>query len=215
MWLDILERKFFPKEPYKPIGRDEFDQLLSSFGAVSSDTPAICFAEELVAAYPEAKVVLVERNIDSWYESYMHSIITKIFDPFANVLLTLEHSYFRPMGLVQKRSVEGWAGIHSYKEGARKAKDVYRQHYALVRRITPKERLLEFRLEDGWEPLCQFLGKDVPKGPFPRLNEKAWFDEKIQILLSRAAKDVGRSLMPWAILGVAIWCGWKFRGTWS
>ncbi|KAG9256220.1 efflux pump antibiotic resistance protein [Emericellopsis atlantica] len=171
-WLDILERKFFPKEPYEPIGSDEFDQLLSSFGAVSSDTPAICFAEELVAAYPEAKVVLIERDIDNWYESYMHSIVTNVFDPMANLLIIIERSYFRSVGLVQKRAVEGWAGIHSYKEGARKAKNVYRAHYALVSKITPKERLLEFRLEDGWEPLCQFLGKDVPEEPFPRLNEK-------------------------------------------
>lgn len=36
----------------------------------------------------------------------------------------------------------------------------------------PKSRLLEFKSEDGWKPLCEFLGKPIPKGePYPRLND--------------------------------------------
>jgi hypothetical protein len=34
----------------------------------------------------------------------------------------------------------------------------------------PKEKLLEFEPKDGWEPLCKFLGKDVPAGSYPRVN---------------------------------------------
>lgn len=67
MWQEALERKYFSGG--EPFGREEFDQLLHSFAAVSSDTPAIAFAEDLIKAYPEAKVVLVERDIESWYES--------------------------------------------------------------------------------------------------------------------------------------------------
>ncbi|KAK2590391.1 hypothetical protein QQS21_011928 [Conoideocrella luteorostrata] len=204
MWLDILTRKFFSDEPYEPVGREELDQLLHSFGAVSSDPPAICFAEELIAAYPEAKIVLVERDIDSWYESYMHSIVRNICDPFANLVLTLERSYFRPIGIVQKRALEGWAGIRSYKEGELKAKDNYRKHYASIRRVTPKSRLLEFSLQDGWEPLCEFLGKPVPEEEFPHLNEKAWFDEKVKLLLRRGIKNAARAVFPWIFALVVI-----------
>ena len=36
----------------------------------------------------------------------------------------------------------------------------------------PADRLLVFRVQDGWEPLCKFLGREVPPGiPFPHLNE--------------------------------------------
>lgn len=35
----------------------------------------------------------------------------------------------------------------------------------------PKEKLLEYQLGSGWEPLCEFLGKPVPDVPFPHLNE--------------------------------------------
>ena len=35
----------------------------------------------------------------------------------------------------------------------------------------PKERLLVWDVRDGWEPLCKFLNKPVPKKPFPELNK--------------------------------------------
>lgn len=63
------------------------------------------------------------------------------------------------------------------------AKQTYRDHYAKVRRLVPKERLLEYRLGSGWEPLCAFLNKPVPDEPFPFLNETkefAIFMQKVQ-----------------------------------
>ena len=45
-------------------------------------------------------------------------------------------------------------------------------HYAHVRAAVPKDRLLEFKSEDGWEPLCKFLQKPTPKNiPYPHLND--------------------------------------------
>lgn len=55
-------------------------------------------------------------------------------------------------------------------------------HYAHVRQAVPAERLLEFEPKDGWEPLCDFLGVEVPSEcneqssatavkPFPRVND--------------------------------------------
>jgi hypothetical protein len=53
-----------------------------------------------------------------------------------------------------------------------RALPMYEQHYALVRQITPKHRLLEYELGSGWGPLCEFLGKPVPNVPFPSANER-------------------------------------------
>ena len=47
----------------------------------------------------------------------------------------------------------------------------YLDHYAHVRSVVPKDRLLEFKSQDGWEPLCNFLGKDIPDEPYPRIND--------------------------------------------
>ena len=36
-------------------------------------------------------------------------------------------------------------------------------------------RLLEWTVLDGWEPLCEFLGKEVPDESFPHVNDAAGF----------------------------------------
>ena len=48
----------------------------------------------------------------------------------------------------------------------------YRQHNMYVEAACPKENLLIFNVEEGWEPLCKFLGVDIPNQPFPRKNVK-------------------------------------------
>ena len=40
-----------------------------------------------------------------------------------------------------------------------------------MKRLVPRDRLLVFEVKDGWEPLCAFLGCEIPKNmPFPHLN---------------------------------------------
>ena len=34
----------------------------------------------------------------------------------------------------------------------------------------PKEKLLVYHVSEGWEPLCKFLGKEIPDKPFPHKN---------------------------------------------
>lgn len=48
-------------------------------------------------------------------------------------------------------------------------------HYAMVRGMVPEDRLLEWSVDDGWEPLCKFLNKPVPEEPFPHTNTAAGF----------------------------------------
>ena len=36
--------------------------------------------------------------------------------------------------------------------------------------MVPKEDILIWNVKDGWEPLCSFLGKEVPDGPIPHEN---------------------------------------------
>lgn len=47
-----------------------WDQVLGKFGGVS-DFPCIAFTDELIEAYPDAKVILVERDVNSWTGSFI------------------------------------------------------------------------------------------------------------------------------------------------
>jgi hypothetical protein len=52
----------------------------------------------------------------------------------------------------------------------------YRRRYDTVRQMVPTDRLLEIDSKGlDWEPLCAFLGMDVPNQPFPPLNESRVF----------------------------------------
>jgi hypothetical protein len=89
MWLQAMRAKFNGEGPL--YGKQEWDKLLGhcqvgscfeirtmsvtryeqilreNFQAVC-DVPAVCFAKELMQAYPEAKVILTNRDIESWHE---------------------------------------------------------------------------------------------------------------------------------------------------
>lgn len=72
-----------------------------------------------------------------------------------------------------------------------------------VRRVVPEERLLEYRMGEGWERLCAFLGKEVPKGEFPRVNETRDFSDRIVVMKRRALGRVVRRV-GWWVAGVAV-----------
>lgn len=48
----------------------------------------------------------------------------------------------------------------------------YELHCDNVRKTIPQERLLEYNVKEGWEPLCEFLGVPIPDVPFPHINDR-------------------------------------------
>lgn len=168
-------------ESPRPFGRTEFDQLLGAY-EVASDIPCIVFAAELIAAYPEAKVILVERDVESWFRSfqiawptYEQRFIKRIvgwIDPPVQTLLSMNDAI-----------TKGFFRSTNKAELLANERQVYRDYYELVRRVTPKEKLLDLKIGHGWEPLCEFLGKKVPECEFPRVNDKAGYEKRRGILV--------------------------------
>jgi hypothetical protein len=80
-------------------------------------------------------------------------------------------------------AVPWWEKLNKERYGAQvyrnPSTDVYVRHNEYVRKLVPKERLLEFRPEQGWKPLCDFLGVPVPDRPYPHNFEaketRKWF----------------------------------------
>lgn len=54
----------------------------------------------------------------------------------------------------------------------------------MIRGLVAKDRLLEWTVQEGWEPLCNFLEKEVPDEPFPHVNtkDKGWRDREAQLM---------------------------------
>lgn len=82
---------------------------------------------------------------------------------------------------------------------------VFDEHNAAVQRVVPPERLLVFRVTEGWEPLCRFLGCAVPAGiPFPHLNEG---DQTIRATARRLFVEpwARRTALTAVVLALLVW----------
>lgn len=53
----------------------------------------------------------------------------------------------------------------------------FREHYERIEELAEKERVLRYHVKEGWEPLCKFLGVDVPEVAFPHVNDTAALQE--------------------------------------
>lgn len=92
----------------------------------------------------------------------------------------------------------------------RKLQQSYRDHYAHVRSVVPKNNILEFKPGDGYEQLCRFLGKPVPENEqYPHINQPDniitmhksiwWFT------LANAVLKVGGAVGAIVVAALAVW----------
>ncbi|KAK2794273.1 hypothetical protein FQN52_008631 [Onygenales sp. PD_12] len=168
-WEKAIDAKWYGKGT--PFKREDFDAFLGEFGVIS-DFPAIGFSEEFIEMYPEAKVILVDRDIDKWFHSFNTQIISAVYARTVQFMLHYVEPFIKTRTVTTMLKMEqGMFNFSNRAEFENNARDTYRKHYANVRRLVPKGRLLEYKLGSGWEPLCEFLGKEVPDGEFPFKNE--------------------------------------------
>lgn len=133
--------------------------------------PAAAFYRELMAAFPQAKVLLSVRDPDRWHESAMSTI----FRPLEIEGVDMER--FRRMtdNIIFKGTFQGQHTDHD------RAVAVFQHHIEQVKQTVPPERLLVFDVREGWEPLCRFLEVPVPQAPFPKHNTTADFQAGLDV----------------------------------
>lgn len=192
-----------------PFAPQDWDHLLDRYSAVT-DMPAACFAPELIAAYPSAKVVLTVRDTDAWYDSFNTGVIETFWDNqhITGVMSWLDPELMRPIHRMWKRlfaDADGYFAATSREEMQRNAKSVYEEHNARILKTCPPERLLRFEVKDGWEPLCGFLGVPVPDQHFPRVNEGEAVKEVVAKYVQRSMGRILRNLTIGVVaLGISI-----------
>ena len=205
MWLEALDAKYSNKG--RSFGRREYDQLLGHCSAVT-DTPCIIFYAELMDAYPEAQVILVKRQFESWYRSFQ-VVIDGWFAPSFVFLATLDPQWMGRICRLARSILKNQFRAENKQEFSKNAKGVYENHYEKVKSVTAKHNLLEYELGSGWKPLCDFLGKNVPDEDFPWVNESKMLQEKFNVLAKRSLMRSLRNLVvagsAVAVIGVAVY----------
>jgi hypothetical protein len=172
------------------------------------------FALQLIEAYPDAKIILVERDIDSWYASVDEAIFRTTWGWRAFLVIDV---FGRLMGLraglALRKILLGFYEANNVSEIRKNAKDRFRRHYAEIRAKVPKERLLEYKIEQEWEPLCEFLGKEIPDVPFPRKNKREEHVARVKGRQDMFLKVIGlklaKSLGPLVLGAAGVWVAVK------
>ena len=168
----------------------DWDGVLGGYEA-TVDWPACSFYEELIERNPDAKVLLSVRDPERWYESARQSIYVlgriTAGSPFSRLGFALLSrlvfgSFKSGQGPMGEEII--WQGTFGGRfEDKDHAIEVFNRHNEAVQRRVPKERLLVYEVKQGWGPLCEFLGVEVPDKPFPHLNDTA--DMRRLILMVR------------------------------
>jgi hypothetical protein len=155
-----------------PFSRAEWDALWGTEFDVVCDTAAP-FTLELFQAYPDAKVVLVQRDFDNWWPSFQSEIINRLFTPFFEQLIWLAwHLAGVRSGHAMRKLLFGFFHATTQREIEMHGREAYDRFYHDVRATVPPEQLLEFKMGDGWAPLCEFLGLEIPDQVFPFANDR-------------------------------------------
>lgn len=170
------------------------------------DLPAIAFGPELMRAYPDAKIILTNRDPDSWHKScantllqarnYWYHAVLQHFDWVTALVHPLRIKYWQCL-FGDDFETNGKAAMHT--------------HYQEIRRIAHStgRPVLELGLGDGWQPLCGFLEVGVPAHPYPRENEGGgWILKMHERAKMRGKAAAGKFLLlaaPHLVFGFGVW----------
>lgn len=130
------------------------------------DWPACASWAQLVAEFPGARVLLTVREPEAWCASFRDTIARVIGPPFPEGTEDI-------LGTAWRVILDGTFG-GTLADDANLIDCFVRHDQQVIDSVDPR-RLLVVDVRDGWEPLCAFVGRPVPDGPFPNINDRAFF----------------------------------------
>jgi len=180
-WRQVAEGQLDQVEIIRMIHQEGFDATM--------DNPMCELFELQMQLFPEAKVILTShpRGAAGWAKSFLQ-LMKVVQLQTANFSMTYPNILqFVPvlrdltaMRCLMGRATMGLRPCELIYESIDKQRvspgwleEQYEKHNAFVRAKVPKEKLLEFSVQDGWVPLCDFLGVPVPSGALPHVNDSA------------------------------------------
>lgn len=215
LWNEALAAKYAgTKAPYDA---DDWSKILWRYEGII-DAPAIFFMEEWLAQNPDAKVILNKRSFQGWYGSVSNTgmpLISWKWWPFLRPFLSTETNAWYQYACCFLTMIGGSGPYvttpHPEYWTEEQYRKTYETHYPRVRSLVAADRILEFDLgKHGWEELCTFLNKEVPKEPFPHTNQARDMVEQRRKLWVReaAANALKVTVLALGLSGVG-WIWWQ------
>ncbi|KAJ4416076.1 hypothetical protein N0V82_006999 [Gnomoniopsis sp. IMI 355080] len=180
--------------------------------AASADFPGILFIDDLMDMYPDAAVILNTRpSAASWVKSFRDGISFFRSPVYKYLCLLWETDRLHYKVHCEVRRLKFTEKFGTKSDIA--TEDFYEAYNDWVRTEAKKRGrpVLEWQAQDGYAPICEFLGQVVPDSgtrnlAFPHVNDS----RQMQIL---KAFLIARGLLSWAVLGFSLWTAWKYGGS--
>jgi Sulfotransferase domain len=159
------------------------------------DWPGASFWRELVATFPDAKVILTVRDPQSWYDSVARTIYP-MFGSRTDERAARAREVVPGLDVMTAFTRQLiWDG--PFFQGRFEDRDyaiaVFEEHNAAVQREVPTDRLLVCGADVGWQKVCDFLGVDVPNGePYPHLNDPDGFWGRVAARMAESQAETVR-----------------------
>jgi len=163
-------------------GEDVFGEIFEGHHA-TVDWPGGFFYRELAERYPEAKVLLSVRDADAWEHSYRETIWNftrgdSLISHLSDARREIDPRWRRYLELVNRML---WSERSPFGGGdsPEQMKAQMEAHNLAVERAIEPERLLVWRVTEGWGPLCEFLGVPIPGIELPHANDTETFRGRV------------------------------------
>lgn len=152
------------------------------------------------------------RDLDAWYLSVKKTILDR--KPNVSAIFSMIDPTIRLIFSELIRSNRLLYGEQWWTRTREECQDIWEKHLQKVYDAAGREKVFHFDVKEGWEPLCEFLGHEVPMDeegrvkPFPRVNDAESFERVIFQFLNKVAlrrlKQVGAVLAAVVAVGVAV-----------
>ncbi|KAJ9647280.1 hypothetical protein H2199_002267 [Coniosporium tulheliwenetii] len=154
------------------LGRTGTASLRAALKELGFDDCYHMMSASLIEAYPDAKVILTTRDVDSWHASCLKTVDWRANDLELNLVAKLGDW---AAALYQPMLHKFWTCF--FRGDFRKhGKQVFTEYYEEVRSLVPPEKLLNYSVSEGWSPLCDFLEVPLPENKeFPHSNDTEKF----------------------------------------
>jgi len=141
----------------------DWSALFSGYTA-TVDWPSCNLWQALSVAYPDAKIILSLRDPEKWYDSVMNTIYASSKARFDSDDPANQAAGQWAMEIIWNRVFDGRMDDRQH------VIEVFNRHNDAVIKTVEPAKLLVFEAVNGWPALCDFLGKDLPAEPYPRVN---------------------------------------------
>ena len=115
------------------------------------------------------KFIYIKRNVDEWVDSFERVNLSNNY-----MALHTGKIAENCITKMDRTCLEEIFDNQNYSTDL--AKDRFDWHYNQVLDNIPENRLLIYEFDMGWDPLCEFMGKDIPEEPIPQINKNTMFD---------------------------------------